>query len=80
EVGTEDMLGLYRGAEFIHHLLFDKRIRHEFRMVYGADHIGPSLNERFINGFSFLNRVINNPKPDLKITKNLSKNMLERAK
>lgn len=80
EVGTEDMLGLYRGAEFIHHLLFDKKIRHEFRMVYGADHIGPSLKERFINGFSFLNRVINNPYPDQKITKNLSQIMLEKAK
>ncbi|MHA1112816.1 MAG: alpha/beta hydrolase [Promethearchaeota archaeon] len=80
EVGTEDMLGLYRGAEFMHHTLFDKKIRHEFRMVFGADHIGPSLKERFINGFSFLNRVINNPKPDLKITKNLSKIMLEKAK
>jgi len=80
EVGTEDMLGLYRGAEFMHHILFDKKIRHEFRMVFGADHIGPSLKERFINGFSFLNRVINNPKPDLKITKNLSKIMLEKAK
>ena len=80
EVGTEDMLGLYRGAEFIHRILFDKKIRHEFRIVYGADHIGPSLKERFINGFSFLNRVINNPKPDLEVIRNLSKNMLERAK
>ena len=73
EVGTEDMLGLYRGAEFIHRILFDKKISHEFRIVYGADHIGPSLKERFINGFSFLNRVINNPKPDLEVTRNLSK-------
>jgi len=79
EVGTEDMLGLYRGAEFIHRILFDKKIRHEFRIVYGADHIGPSLKERFINGFSFLNRVINNPKPDLEFTRQLSKIMLERA-
>ena len=79
EVGTEDMLGLFRGAEFIHHLLYDENIKHEFRMVYGADHIGPSLKERFINGFSFLNRVINNPKPDLEITKNLYKVMLERT-
>jgi len=80
EVGTEDMLGLYRGAEFIHRILFDKKICHEFRIVYGADHIGPSLKERFINGFSFLNRVINNPKPDLDVVRNLTKNMLERAK
>ncbi|MFX1337315.1 MAG: alpha/beta hydrolase [Promethearchaeota archaeon] len=80
EVGTEDMLGLYRGAEFLHRILYDNEINHEFRLVYGADHIGPSLKERFVNGFSFLNRVINNPKPDQGVTKNLSKIMLKRAK
>ncbi|MHA2180663.1 MAG: alpha/beta hydrolase-fold protein [Promethearchaeota archaeon] len=58
EVGTEDTLGLYRGAEFLHRLLFDNKIRHEFRYVYGADHIGASMRERLINGFSFLSRII----------------------
>ena len=59
EVGTEDTYGLYRGAEFLHRILFDNQIRHEFRLVYGADHIGVSFRERLINGFSFLNRLIN---------------------
>jgi S-formylglutathione hydrolase len=80
EVGTEDMLGLYRGAEYIHRILYDNQINHEFRMVYGADHIGPSLKERFTNGFLFLNRVITNPKPDQGVTRNISKIMLKRAK
>ena len=59
EVGTEDFFGLYRGAEFLHRILFDHQIRHEFRYVYGADHLGASFRERIINGFSFLNRIIN---------------------
>jgi len=59
EVGTEDFFGLFRGAEFLHRILFDNKIRHEFRYVYGADHIGASFRERIINGFSFLNRIIN---------------------
>jgi hypothetical protein len=59
EVGTEDFFGLFRGAEFLHRILFDRNIRHEFRYVYGADHIGVSFRERIINGFSFLNRIIN---------------------
>jgi S-formylglutathione hydrolase len=80
EVGTEDMLGLYRGAEFLHRMLFDNEINHEYRQIFGADHIGPSLKERFTNGFLFLNRVINNPKPDQEIVNNLSKIMLKRAK
>ncbi len=59
EVGTEDFFGLFRGAEFLHRALFDRNIRHEFRYVYGADHLGVSFRERISNGFSFLNRVIN---------------------
>lgn len=58
EVGTEDFFGLFRGAEFLHRILFDHHIRHEFRYVYGADHLGISFRERIINGFSFLNRII----------------------
>jgi S-formylglutathione hydrolase len=59
EVGTEDFFGLYRGAEFLHRILFDHHIRHEFRYVYGADHLGISFRDRITNGFSFLNRIIN---------------------
>ncbi|MFX1477065.1 MAG: alpha/beta hydrolase-fold protein [Promethearchaeota archaeon] len=59
EVGTEDSFGLYRGTEFLHRVLFDRDIPHEYRLVYGADHIGISFRERLVNGFSFLNRIIN---------------------
>ena len=59
EVGTEDVFGLYRGAEFLHQLLLKQNIKHEYRVVYGADHVGSSLEERFINGFNFLNRIYN---------------------
>ena len=66
EVGTEDFFGLYRGAEFLHQLLLDHNIKHEYRVVYGGDHVGPSLKERFINGLSFLNRILNPPDKDPK--------------
>ncbi|MHA1508517.1 MAG: alpha/beta hydrolase [Promethearchaeota archaeon] len=61
EVGTKDFLGLYRGAEFLHRLLFDNSISHEFRLVYSGDHIGITLKERFNNGLLALNRFINPP-------------------
>ena len=66
EVGTEDFFGLYRGSEFLHQLLLTQNIKHEYRVVYGGDHVGPSLKERFINGFSFLNRILNPPDKDPK--------------
>ncbi|MFW9872836.1 MAG: alpha/beta hydrolase-fold protein [Candidatus Thorarchaeota archaeon] len=59
EAGTEDMFGLFRGTEFLHRILYDHDIKHEYRYVYGADHIGFSLRERIINGFSFIKRVLN---------------------
>jgi S-formylglutathione hydrolase len=59
DVGTEDVFGLYRGAEFLHQLLLNQNIKHEYRVVYGADHVGPSLEERFMVGFGFINRIYN---------------------
>ena len=73
EVGTEDMLGLFRGTEFLHRVLFDNKIPHEFRYVFGADHIGPSLKQRFYSGYSFLNQMITDPYPDGAMKKRLEK-------
>ena len=60
EVGTEDQCGLFRGVEFLHRILFDKNIPHEFRYVYGGYHFS-SNKERVINGLLFLNRIITSP-------------------
>jgi hypothetical protein len=59
EVGTEDQFGLHRGTEFIHRALFDRNIPHEYRLVYGAEHVGISFRERLVNGFSFIERIVN---------------------
>ena len=58
EVGTEDQFGLFRGVEFLHRVLFDNNIPHEYRYVYGADHYGPSFMERHINAWSFIKRMV----------------------
>jgi S-formylglutathione hydrolase len=81
EVGTEDTYGLYRGAEFLHRVLFDNKISHEFRYVYNADHIGASMRERIINGFSFINRIINplEEPPSVMKFKEMNAQLLEKA-
>lgn len=56
EAGDEDQFWLYEGAEFLHRVLWDMRIRHEYHLVRGADHVGPSLNERFAEAARFLIR------------------------
>jgi S-formylglutathione hydrolase len=78
EVGTEDMLGLYRGAEFLHRLMFDHGLKHEYRLVYGADHVGGTFKERFRNGFAFINRILNPPGKDIQVIQ--ARNFFERVK
>jgi S-formylglutathione hydrolase len=81
EAGTEDAFGLHRGADFIHRALFDRNIPHEFRLVYGADHIGISFRERLVNGLSFIDRIINplEEPPSVMKLKELTSKMLGNA-
>ena len=56
EAGTEDGFELQRGAEFLHRILIDRGIKHEYRLVLGADHVGDSLTERFRYALAFIGR------------------------
>lgn len=64
EVGSEDVLGLFRGTEFLHRALYERRIVHEYRYVAGGDHVGNSFAWRTPDGLAFLNRVMEVPEPD----------------
>jgi S-formylglutathione hydrolase len=64
EAGTRDSFGLDRGTDFLHRVLYDNRIEHEYRLVYGADHVGRSMLPRIRNGLGFIGRLRNAPKLD----------------
>ncbi len=64
EVGDEDLFLLNEGTEFLHRVLSDSGIRHEYHLVYGADHVGKTLRPRHLEGLAFLNRILNPPGPD----------------
>lgn len=64
ECGDEDSLNLYEGAEFLHRKLYDMRIRHEYHLVLGADHLGRTMPRRMNEALEFLGRVIDPPGPD----------------
>ncbi|WP_296594872.1 alpha/beta hydrolase-fold protein [Phenylobacterium sp.] len=61
EVGDQDMLYLNEGVEFLHRVLFDAGIAHEYRLVRGADHVGPSLGPRLTDALGFIGRQIDPP-------------------
>ena len=58
EVGDEDYLNLHDGTEFVHRVLWDHDIRHEYHLVRWADHIGPSMRGRFEEMFRFLAQAL----------------------
>ncbi len=68
EAGTRDSFGLDRGTDFLHRVLYDNRIEHEYRLVYGADHVGRSMLPRIRNGLGFIGRLRNPPKIDPQVT------------
>lgn len=59
EAGDEDLFWLYEGTEFLHQILWENKIKHEYHLVRGADHIGPSMGQRMSEAMSFLARTLN---------------------
>jgi S-formylglutathione hydrolase len=56
EAGDEDQFWLYEGAEFLHQILWQEKIKHEYHLVRGGDHVGPSLRPRIEEAIRFLIR------------------------
>jgi len=61
DVGDQDMLYLHEGVEFLHRVLFDAGIGHDYRLVHGAEHVGPSLEPRLQDALAFIGRQIVQP-------------------
>jgi len=64
ECGDEDSFGLDRGTEFLHLILRDNGILHEYHLVRGADHLGRTLGPRLQEALGFIGGLINPPPPD----------------
>ena len=54
ECGDDDSLLFQDGAEFLHRLLWDLDLPHEYRLTAGADHVEPSLLPRLRAAFLWL--------------------------
>jgi S-formylglutathione hydrolase len=64
ECGDEDMFLLHEGTEFLHRVLWDSGVKHEYHLVRGADHLGRTIRARFQESLLFLERALNPPGPD----------------
>lgn len=54
EAGDEDYLNLHDGTEFVHRVLWDHDVRHEYHLVRWADHVGASMRPRFGEMMAFI--------------------------
>ncbi len=58
EVGDEDFINLHDGNEYLHRILWDHDIRHEYHLVRWADHTGASLQPRYKEMMAFLGKAL----------------------
>jgi S-formylglutathione hydrolase len=61
ECGDNDALLFQDGAEFLHRVLWDLDLSHEFRLTAGADHVGPTLLPRLRTAFLWLGECLAPP-------------------
>jgi S-formylglutathione hydrolase len=64
EAGDEDSFYLHYGAEFLHRILFDAGVRHEYRLIRGADHFGRTLGPRLLEALRYIGQALEPPPPD----------------
>ena len=64
ECGDEDYLNLHDGTEFLHRVLWDKDIRHEYHLVRWADHVGVSMPNRMKEMFAFFAQSLSGGRED----------------
>ena len=58
DVGDRDILNTFDGVEFLHRVMWDNGIDHEYRVVRGGDHWGKTVPLRFRDGMKFLSRQV----------------------
>jgi len=64
DVGDQDAFNIHEGTEFIHRIMWDSKIDHEYHLVRGADHVGRTMRPRTAEALGFLSRMLNPPPPD----------------
>lgn len=63
EAGDIDMFNLHEGVEYLHRVMWDHGIPHEYRLVRGADHLGKTIQPRMRDALRFLDREVLRPPP-----------------
>jgi S-formylglutathione hydrolase len=63
DCGDDDAFRLQDGTEYLHRVLWDLDISHEYRLLRGADHVGPEYPARQQAALEFIGRALAGPPP-----------------
>lgn len=58
EAGDEDFVNAHDGAEFLHRVLWDLDISHDYHLVRGGDHGGPTFIPRMRAAYAWVGSVL----------------------
>ncbi|MBZ5601807.1 MAG: prolyl oligopeptidase family serine peptidase [Acidobacteriia bacterium] len=58
EAGDNDFVNAHDGTEFLHRVLWDLDLSHEYRLYRGADHGGPTFRPRMHEMYKWLTRIL----------------------
>ncbi|MFD0558858.1 S-formylglutathione hydrolase [Stackebrandtia endophytica] len=58
DCGAADEFGLHEGADYLHRVLDELAIDHEFRLVEGAGHLGPAAESRTKEAIRFIGTAL----------------------
>src|SRR6202011_956750 len=72
EAADRDFLNAHDGAEFLHRTLWDLDLAHEYHLVRGADHGGPTMRPRLRAMFAWLSVVLSPQSPDAALERSAS--------
>jgi S-formylglutathione hydrolase len=64
EVGDDDLVNAHDGVEFLHRVLWDLDIPHEYHMLRGVDHVGATVVPRMKAAYEWLGRSLTPAAPD----------------
>lgn len=63
EVGDRDVFNAHDGTELLHRVLWELELGHEYHLVHGADHGGPTLVPRLREAATWLGERLSPPPP-----------------
>jgi S-formylglutathione hydrolase len=64
EAGDLDVFNLHEATEFMHRIMWEHKIPHEYHLVRGADHVGRTIRPRTMEALGFLARILIPPPGD----------------